>query len=249
MRKFATIPPSIWQTDLKKLRGDIEAITIHYYLTTCSLSTMIGIYHLPVVFLAYETGLDPEGASKGLRRVCEAGIASYDEGTEIVWVHQMAATQVAPRLSPKDNRVPSVAKQLAALPICPITLDFYRTYRDAYHFADQPSLDEFERGFQGASYTLRSKEKEKDKGQEQDLGQGEGQMGSGGKRDTYTHARENEDQEFPYDPAKSVEEGKAFLRRLGLPAKFTDQALQRLMRGSLFPCDIENWKNEARELA
>lgn len=54
MRNFATIPPSVWQTDLKKLRGDVEAIAVHYHLTTSSHSTMIGIYPLPVMFLAYD---------------------------------------------------------------------------------------------------------------------------------------------------------------------------------------------------
>lgn len=242
MRNFATVPPSIWQTDLKKLRGDAEAISIHYYLTTCSHSTMIGIYPLPVMYLAYELGIDLEGASKGLRRVSEAGIATYDEEAEIVWVHQMAAMQVAPRLSPKDNRVVAVAKQLAALPICRITLDFYRAYRDLYHFADQPILEEYERGFQGASEALRSKDKEKDK----DLGEGKGKFGSGEQEDTYTREPQSDEQEFPYDPPGSLQQGRDFVVKIGVPQKFIEQALQRLKRGALFPCDVANWKSEVR---
>ncbi|WP_168879987.1 hypothetical protein [Rhizobium sp. P28RR-XV] len=252
MRNFATIPPSVWQTDLKKLRGDVDAIAVHYHLTTGPHSTMIGIYPLPMIYLAHEIWGSSEGAyqgaSKGLRRVIEAGIASYDEETEIIWVHEMAATQVAPRLSPKDNKVSSVAKQLAALPICPITLSFYRHYRDLFHLKDQPILEEFERALLGAtqapSEPLRSKDKEKE--QDKDLGQGKGSLSSEDKKDTYTHAQENDDQEFPYDPPKSLEDGRTFLVRVGVPAQFIEQALQRHMRGMLYPCDVESWKFEAR---
>lgn len=247
MRNFAAIPPSIWQTDLKKLRGDVEAIAVHYHLTTNSHSTMIGIYHLPVMYLAYEIGLTIEGASKGLQRVCQEGIATYDEESEIVWVREMAASQVAPRLTPKDNKVVSVAKQLAALPICQITLSFYERYRDVFHLRDQKILDEFERAFLGASDPLRSKDKEKEK--EKDLGEGQGTSGSGVKEDTYPHARERDEQEFPYDPPSSPAESKAFLMRLGLPQQFMEAAMQRHIRGKLFPCDVEEWKREERGAA
>ncbi|WP_334541620.1 hypothetical protein [Rhizobium leguminosarum] len=250
MRGYAAIPPSIWQTEIKKLRGDIEAIAVHYHLTTSTHSNMIGLYPLPLMFLAYEIGSPLEGASKGLRRVIEAGICTYDEASEIVWVHDMAKSQVAPRLSPKDNKVVAVAKQLAMLPICSITLDFYTHYRDLFHLGGQPILDEFERAFQAPSKPLRSKEQEQEKDQDQkkDLDTGTGPFGSEAKMDTYPHVRKNEPED-PFDPPRSVEEGKSFLLSKGLPPRYMDQALQRLMRGALFPCDIEAWIEEVRGAA
>lgn len=276
MRKYATIPPLVWQTDLKKLRGDNDAIAVHYHLMTSSHSTMIGIYHLPLTFLAYELGSPLEGASKGLRRVCEAGIATYDEASEIVWVHDMASSQVAPRLSPKDNRVVAVAKQLAALPICPITLSFYAHYRSVFHLSDQPILEEFERGFRGASEPLRSKEQEQE--QEKDPGTGKGTIGSGVKELSSTHAREDhisasvsaserrpalnsgqatearsraadDDPQDPFDPPATLDQARQFLTEAGVPDNKIETALQRLMRGALFPCDLEEWQQEARGLA
>ncbi len=248
MRGYATIPPSIWQTDLKKLRGDVYAIAVHYHLTTSTHSNMIGIYPLPLMFLAYEMGSPLEGASKGLQKVIEAGICTYDEETEIVWVHDMAKTQVAPSLRPNDNRVVSVAKQIAMLPICQITLAFYAHYRDPYHLGDQPILNEFERAFRAPSKPLRSKEQEQEKKQDQDLDTGEGSSGFEATRDTYLHARESE-AEDPFDPPRSVEDGKSFLLSKGLPPRYMEQALQRLMRGVLYPCDIEEWIEEARGAA
>lgn len=248
MRSFATIPPSIWQTEIKKLRGNVDAIAVHYHLTTSTHSNMIGLYPLPVMFLAHEMGSPLEGASKGLRKVIEAGICTYDEESEIVWVHDMAKTQVAPRLSPKDNKVVAVAKQLSMLPICPITLAFYNHYRELFHLGDQPILDEYERAFRAPSKPLRSKEQEQEQEQGQDLGTGEGPSGFEARRDTYLHARESE-AEDPFDPPRSLEDGKSFLLSKGLPPQYMEQALQRLMRGVLYPCDIEEWIEEVRGAA
>lgn len=247
MRGYATISPTTWQTDIKKLRGDLEAIAVYYHLTTSPHSNMIGLYTLPIAYLSYEIGTPHEGASKGLARVMEAGICSYDDDNEIVWVFEMAKTQVAPRLSPKDNKVISVAKLLAALPICPITLAFYRHYREAFHLADQIVLEEYERAFKAPSEPLRSKEQEQEQKQdhEKDLGSGSRPSGSEGKGDTYTHARESETQD-PFDPPSSLEEGRALLAGKGVPARFMEDALHRLMKGKLFPCDIDDWKLEAR---
>lgn len=52
---------------------------------------MLGLYYLPILYIAHETGLGLEGASKGLKSTIEAGFCSYDEDTEMVWVHEMAA--------------------------------------------------------------------------------------------------------------------------------------------------------------
>lgn len=248
MRSYATIPPTVWQTEIKKLRGDAEAVAVYFHLITSPHSTMIGVYPLPMIYLAHDLGSPLEGASKGLRRVIEAGLCTYDEESEIVWVHEMAATQVAPRLSPKDNRVSAIAKQLAILPICPITLAFYRRYREPFHFQDQNCLDEFERAFrgayQGASEPLRSKEQEQDKEQDKDLGQEQEQFGSGDERLAPARASSSQD---PFEPCATVEEGKRFLISKGVPSARMETALQRLMKGKLFPCDIEEWKQEAQQ--
>lgn len=241
MRSYAAIPPRIWQTEIKKLRGDVDAIAVHYHLTTSQHSNMIGLYTLPLMFLAYEIGSPLEVARKGLRRVIEAGICSYDEELEIVWVHDMAKSQVGPRLSPKDNRVVAVAKLLSVLSICPITLDFYDHYRELFHLGDQSILDEFEKSSRAPSKPLRSKEQE----QEQDLGAGTGIFGSEGQMDTYLHAREA-DAEEPFDVPHSHSEGRSFLASMGLPPQFMEQALERMMKHALFPCDIRDWINEAR---
>lgn len=249
MRAFAQVPPTVWQGDVKQLRGDTDAIAIYFHLLTSHHSNMTGIYPLTVGYMAHDLGMPFEGASKGLRRVCDSGLATYDEDREMIWVHDMALTQIATRLAPRDNKVVAVAKQLEMLPICPITLAFYARYRDVFHLKDQLNLEEFERAFQGASEGLRSKDKDKEQDKEQDLEQEAGKFGSGDKEDTYTHARENEDPEDPYEPSPNLGAGRDFVAKLGVPRQFIEAALQRHMRGMLYPCDVENWKIEAKGAA
>lgn len=243
MRSFATIPPTIWKTDLKKLRGDLEAIAVYYHLTTSHHSTMIGIYPLNIEYLALDIGIPLEGASKGLQRVIDAGIASYDSEAELVWVHDMIRSQVAPRLTPKDNKVAGVAKQIALLPICPISLDFYRLYRTEFHLSGRPECEEYERALQGASEGLRSKEKDKEQDKGEDLDKESGEI----RTEVSSLASTREDEmELPFDAPDNLSDGRDFLKKIGCPPAFFETALHRLMKECLFPCDIEEWKREAR---
>lgn len=249
MRAFASVPPTVWQTDLRRLRGDADAIAVYFHLLTSPHSTMIGIYPLNLGYLSLDLGCPLEGASKGLRRVCDEGLATYDEASEIVWVHDMAISQISPRLAPRDNKVSAIAKQLEMLPICPITLMFYARFRELYHLKDQPILEEYERAFrspfEAPSEPLRSKEKEQEK--EKDPGKGKGSMGSGGERLMYP--REDDQSEEPFPAPKSLAEGKAFLIRMKVPAGHMEDALGRLLRGCLFPCDIEDFQSDERARA
>jgi hypothetical protein len=63
--------------------------------------------------------------------------------------------------------------------------------------------------------------------------------------DTYPHARAA-DAEEPFDAPASHIEGRSFLVSKGLPPQLMEQALERLMKRALFPCDISDWINEAR---
>lgn len=170
MRKFSSVPPRVWQADLKAVRGDLEALAVHYHLTTSGHANMLGLYYLPIPHMAHEIGCPIEGASKGLASLIQAEICSYDHDRDLVWVHEMAADQIAPQLSPKDKRVKGIADQLAMLPICPITLGFYAKYRLAFHLYEERSLEDFELTHsdleEAPSKPLRSKEKEKEKEQD-----------------------------------------------------------------------------------
>lgn len=248
MRKFASIPPRIWQADLKAVRGDLEAIAVHYHLTTSGHANMLGLYYVPVAYIAHEIGCSQEGASKGLLALIEADICSYDFKREIVWVHDMASDQIAPQLSEKDKRVKGIADQLAMLPICPITLGFYAKYRIAFHLHEERNLVDFELAAgdveEAPSKPLRSKEQEKD--QEQDLETGTGSIGLGNKKISQPARFQMGE---PYPVPSSVAEAKTFLLDKGVPHNRLDECVRLLMGGNFSPFELEGILDGARSAA
>ncbi|MDW5308819.1 hypothetical protein R7J43_21940, partial [Acinetobacter baumannii] len=76
------VSPHFWTgTTGKKLRQTHEGLIVAMYLMTSPHANMLGLYYMPLLYVAHETGLGMEGASKGLQCACEAGFCSYDEST------------------------------------------------------------------------------------------------------------------------------------------------------------------------
>lgn len=104
-------------------------------------------------------------ASKGLNRSIEAGFCSYDEDTEMVWVHEMAAYQVGKALKPGDNRCAGVRSEYASLTENRFLSAFYDRYKDDFHLNIKR---EPRRILEGASKGLGSQDQEQDQEQEKD---------------------------------------------------------------------------------
>ncbi len=131
MREYAKIAPQFWigQTGKVIKQLGIEAQLITLYLITNPHANMLGIYYLPSNFIAHETGIPLEGASKALRSLCEIEFCSYDDQSEYVWVHEMAFYQVSEQLKANDNRVKGINEAYESLPNLPFLKDFYDKYK------------------------------------------------------------------------------------------------------------------------
>lgn len=250
MRKYASIPPRVWQADLKAVRGDLEAIAVHYHLTTSGHANMLGLYYLPVAYIAHEIGCSQEGASKGLLTLIDANICSYDFEREIVWVHDMAADQIAPQLSPKDKRVKGIADQLSMLPICKITLGFYSKYRLPFHLYEERNLEDFELALgenpEAPSEPLRSKEQEQEKEQDLGTGTGTGSFGSGNEKNSQS---KRETMFTPFPTPSSAAEAKSFLIGKEVPQHRLDECVRLLMGGNFSQCELEGVLEDERNAA
>ena len=134
MREYGKVAPQFWVGDTgKKLRkAGAEAQVVALYLMTCPHANMLGLYYVPIMYIAHETGLGMEGASKGLQRAIEAGFCEYDEASEVVWVHEMAKYQIAKELAPTDKRSKGVQNEYDALPANPYLARFFEKYRVAF---------------------------------------------------------------------------------------------------------------------
>lgn len=78
------------------------------YLLTGPHATMIGLYRCPIAYIAADTGMTIEGASKGLQKLIESGFCTYDENSEIVFVTNMIRYQIGENLKPTDNRIKNI---------------------------------------------------------------------------------------------------------------------------------------------
>jgi len=93
-----------------------DAVILAFYLKTSPQSNMLGLYYLPLVTMAHESGLTVEGAIKALESLRDVGFCEYDEDSEVVWVYEMATYQIGEALKPGDNQVKGVQSQYDALP-------------------------------------------------------------------------------------------------------------------------------------
>lgn len=143
MRDYAKIEPKAWQGDtFKKLRrrgieGASEGLLMALYLMSSPSSNMLGLYCQPLLYAAHETGMTPEGASKGLQACIDAGFCAYDFDTETVWVFEMAAYQIADSLSSGDKRCKGIQKDYERLPENPFLGEFFDKYAAAFHLTSR----------------------------------------------------------------------------------------------------------------
>jgi hypothetical protein len=134
------------------------------YLLSNPHANMLGLYYLTKLSIEHETGLGRGGASKGLQRAIDAGFCSYDESSEMVFVHEMARYQIAAQLVTTDKRCAGIQRDYDGLPHNPFLAAFYDKYAKAFHLKTRR---ENRRPSEGASMPHRSQEQEQE--HEQDI--------------------------------------------------------------------------------
>ena len=167
MRDYSKVGPKFWigKTGKALKKKGIETVVVAMYLLTAPHANMLGLYHVPVVYIAHETGLGLEGASKGLRGAIEAGFCAYDEEAEMVWVYEMASYQVAEYLEPRDNRCAGVQREYSDLPENQHLRGFYEKYSDAFHMKN---MRDFGSSPEAPLKGLGSQEQEQEQEQDQE---------------------------------------------------------------------------------
>jgi len=169
MREYAKIAPTFWTGKTGKAikQQGVEAVVMATYLMSSPHSNMLGLFYQPLLYAAHETGLGIEGASKGLQGCIEADFCSFDEASEMVWVHEMALYQIAESLSQADKRCKGIQRDYDALPDCPFLGPFFDRYQMAFHLTDRRDDGATEGVLvQAPSMPLRCQEQEQEQEQE-----------------------------------------------------------------------------------
>jgi hypothetical protein len=160
MRDYGMVSPQFWLGETgKKLRGHRDQQIVALYLITSPHANMTGVYHLPPLYIAHDTGLPLKGASKALRSLIEAGFCEYDEAKETVFVIRMAAIQVAESLQPLDKRVPWLKKEVEKMTSAALKERFLQTYGQAFHLVPENWQGS---PIEGASEPHRSQDQDQD---------------------------------------------------------------------------------------
>ncbi len=164
MREYAKVAPTFWtgKTGRQIKEAGPEAVVVAFYLMTSPHANMLGLFYCPIAYIANDTGLSLQGASKGLQRAIEARFCAYDAPCEVVWVYEMARYQIEQQLKPGDKRVYGVRREYEKLPKCQFLGDFYDKYKSVFNM-------EKRRGIEAPSEPLRSQEQEQEQEQEQDI--------------------------------------------------------------------------------
>ena len=166
MRDYSVVSPRFWiGATGKELRGNPPAQVLALYLMTSPHANMIGVFHCPLIYMAHETGLGMEGASKALQSLIEAKFCTYEESSETVFVHRMAAFQIGDHLSEQDKRCKGVEREWNNIPSRQIQQAFFAIYSAAFHL---PKQSKKARGTEAPSKPPRSQEQEQDQEQDQE---------------------------------------------------------------------------------
>lgn len=165
MRGYGKIPSNFWITTAKKLRGDATAINVALYLYSAPSANMLGLYYLPIDYIALHLGSSLEGAKKGLRRCIEGGFCGYDYENEVVWIHDFVKEDFINPLTPSDKRVKGAQTAYDLLPNCLFLKEFFDKYKSFIGLInprDNTSPSE------APCKPLRSQKQEQEQEQEQD---------------------------------------------------------------------------------
>lgn len=169
MRDYSKVGPQFWigKTGKKLRAAGAAAQLVGLYLMTSPHANMTGLYYVSRDSIAHETGLGMEGASKGLQSCIEAGFCSYDDESEMVWVHEMAFFQIADKLSAADKRSAGVQNEYDALPDNPFLGPFFEKYGGPFNMKrNRGAVDNSP--IEAPSKPLRSQEQEQEQAQEQE---------------------------------------------------------------------------------
>lgn len=151
MRDFCKFPVSFWASSLAKVIRKIgpNNLLIATYLQSNTHSNMIGVYHLPLEYIAIDTGIPLTEIHNVINTLQEVNFCHYDVEHEYVWVLDFAAKQTGENLCKSDKRVVAIHKLFANLPQLCFIDAFYKKYQDHYHLRDPYS--EIDHGYIAAS--------------------------------------------------------------------------------------------------
>jgi len=135
MSSFAKLSANFWLGKqgraLRALGNEAQALAL--YLSCNDHSNMLGVYRLPLDYIACDLAMPIEKVNDLMRGLCESRFCTYDKEEEFVWVYDLARQQIGDTLTPQDNRIAYIHQTIQTWPALSFLNDFYTAYQACFH--------------------------------------------------------------------------------------------------------------------
>ena len=137
MKSFSKLYSDFWiNYDNSEIVGlGVEAQLMALYLQGNSHRSMLGVYYLPLLYIASDLKLPVKKVRTALEKLCKINYCKYDEKTQYVWVHNLAFEQIGEKVDERDNRIKALHAIWESLPSkLEFLEEIYQKYSTAFHF-------------------------------------------------------------------------------------------------------------------
>ncbi len=120
-----------------------DTVLVALYLQTNHHSHSLGIYFIPSIYIARDTGITLERVQEIINQLEQLEFCQYDAEHEYIWLLNYGLDQVGGLLKKVDNRVIQLQKYFEQLPNLSFLGAFYQQHKDDFHLL--PPSRELER--------------------------------------------------------------------------------------------------------
>lgn len=139
---YRTVHSTFWTGDtgrqIRKAGAEVQLLAL--YVLTSPHSNMIGLYHLPLAYIAADTGLSPTAVRDGLEALSVAQFVVYDSDAECIWVREAVTYQASYGSDKtKDKRLSGAVTQWKAAGSKALKAQFRTRYETLLPFPEGAS--------------------------------------------------------------------------------------------------------------
>ncbi len=136
MKHFSKLYSDFWinydNSEVVSLGMDAQLMAL--YLQGNSHHNMLGVYYLPLLYIASDLKLPVEQVKTALKKLCQINYCKYDVETQHVWVCNLAFEQIGENVNAKDNRIKSIHTIWQSLPSkLEFLEEIHQRYRIDFH--------------------------------------------------------------------------------------------------------------------
>lgn len=134
IENYVKICASFWNEIINKKMKPFRStlIIVSLYVQTCRHANVLGLYYLPLSYIAYDTGIDEKKVRAAMKYLQETHFCSYDFNHEYIWIHEMAMEQVGEKLDADSDLIDVINHFYHSIPALSFLKDFFEIYGERF---------------------------------------------------------------------------------------------------------------------